>query len=54
MIEEHADEGITNIAGRCLECHANGEENDDRRPPRLGQAASNRIAVLINFVRRGG
>lgn len=29
MNNEHADEGISNIAGRCLECHPTGEKDDD-------------------------
>jgi hypothetical protein len=29
MEEKHSEEGIFDIAGRCLSCHPNGEEEDD-------------------------
>jgi hypothetical protein len=29
MEQKHGEEGIFNIAGRCLSCHPNGEEKDD-------------------------
>ncbi len=28
MVEKHNEEGISNIAGRCLSCHPNGDKED--------------------------
>jgi hypothetical protein len=51
MINKHNEEGISNIGGRCMECHANGEEND-LLPPGI-RAGGGWMVQLINFVRRG-
>lgn len=29
MIEEHGEEGISDIGNRCLNCHPNGEEGEE-------------------------
>jgi hypothetical protein len=29
MSEEHDEEGISDIGGRCLDCHPNGQEGGD-------------------------
>jgi hypothetical protein len=52
MLHKHDEEGISNITGRCLECHPNGEHADDRLPPGV-RAAGGWLVQLVNFVRRG-
>ncbi len=52
MINKHNEEGISNIGGRCLECHADGREHDDLLPPGA-PAAGGWVVQLVNWVRRG-